>query len=356
MLSLDDLESITKYDKSGILEIIESFPEQCLEAAKIGLGTDIPRSYHIKYSNIVCTGLGGSAIGSDILRSYLLYEAKLPIFVNRDYLLPAFVGSRTLVIVSSYSGSTEETISAYGDAKKRSAKLIVATSGGRLLDTAQRDGVPVIKIPKGIPPRCATGYMFFPGLVLLSEMGIIKGRAGEIGRAIEGLRSLKITKIGSGVPEKKNIAKKAARALYNKYPIIYAGQDGNDCAVTRWRGELAENAKTLSSGNFFPEMSHNEIVGFENPRSVLKKIVVVILRDRNDHPRISKRIDITKALLKKEGFEVIEVSSSGDSRLARIFSLVYTGDFVSFYLAILNRTDPTPVERIDRLKKELTED
>ena len=345
MLSLDDTKSIKKYDKSCMLDVIGSFPEQCVKAQNIGLAFSVPRSYRIPYSNIVCTGLGGSAIGADILRSYLLYETKVPIFVNRSYLLPAFVGHRTLVIASSYSGDTEETISAYRDAKKRMAKLIVVTSGGHLRDMADRDGVPVIKIPKGIPPRCATGYMFFPALILLAKIGIIKDKSGEIGPVIKTLNSIK----------KKNIAKKVARALYNKYPIIYASQDSNDCVVTRWRGELAENAKQISSGNLFPEMNHNEIVGFENPGYLLKKIVVVILRDPYDHPRVSKRMDITKALLNKGGVKVMEVSSSGDSRLARVFSLLYIGDFVSFYLAMLNRTDPTPVDRITYLKKELGE-
>ena len=282
-----------------------------------------------------------------------MLNIKVPIFVNRNYLLPAFVDERTLVIASSYSGDTEETLSAYQDAKKRSAKLIVVTSGGRLNDMADRDGVPVIKIPEGIPPRCATGYMFFPALILLTKIGIIKSKSGEIRQAIKFLRSLKNTKLGFDVPENKNIAKKVARALYDKYPVIYASQDNNDCAVTRWRGELAENAKTVSSGNLFPEMNHNEIVGFENPGHLLKKIVVVMLRDSHDHPRISKRMEITKKILSTEGFEVIEVSSSGPSRLARIFSLLYIGDFVSFYLAMLNRTDPTPVARIAYLKKEL---
>lgn len=352
MLSLDDPRSIKKYDKSCLLDVIGSFSGQCVKAEKIGSEFSIPRSYKIPYRNIVCTGLGGSAIGADILRSYLLYDIKVPIFVNRNYLLPGFVNEATLVIASSYSGDTEETLSSYRDAKNRKAKLVVVTSGGRLCDMADRDGIPVIKIPGGMPPRCATGYMFFTALAILTKAGIVKEKSDEISETIKILNSMKRSRLGAEVAGKRNIAKEIAKAIYGKYPIIYAS-DNMDCAVTRWRGELAENAKMLSSGNLFPEMNHNEIVGFENPGHLLKKIVVIMLRDSHDHPRISKRMDITKALLDREGFEVIEVSSSGNSRLARIFSLLYTGDFVSFYLAILNRTDPTPVERITYLKKEL---
>ncbi len=350
---LDDLKIIKKYDRSNMLETIEAFPAQCRDAKNIGYSFDLPNYLKAQYRSIVCTGLGGSAIGSDILRSYLLYEVKVPLFVNRNYLLPAFVDERTLVIVSSYSGDTEETISAYRDAKKRRAKIIVVSSGGRLRYMADRDGVPVINIPEGMPPRCATGYIFFPILIILTKMGIVKDKSRDIDRTIKVLKQMRRDNVGFTVPEEENTAKEAARALYNRYPVIYAGQDSMDCIVTRWRGELAENAKVLSSGHLFPEMNHNEIVGWENPRRLLKKFIVVILRDALDHPRISRRMDITKSLLNKEGIKVIEVSSVGQTRLARIFSLLYIGDFVSFYLAILNRTDPTPVKRITYLKKEL---
>ena len=353
MHSLDDLKLIKKYDKSGMLETIESFPIQCEDAKNIGSALRLPDSYRIPYYNIVCAGLGGSAAGADILRSYLWDEAKVPLFVNRNYLLPAFVDERTLVVVSSYSGDTEETISAYRCARKKGAKVVAITSNGLLRKLAGEDNVPVIPIPKGLQPRCAIGYLFFPLLILLSKTSLVKNKARDIDETIKILDEIKRNKTGFDVPEKKNIAKQIASSLYGKYPVIYASQDYMDCAVTRWRAELAENAKTLSSGHLFPEMNHNEIVGWANPKKALKGFIAVILRDGLDHPRISKRMDITKKLIGREGTGVIEVSSLGHSRLARILSLIYIGDFVSFYLAILNRTDPTPVERIVYLKKAL---
>jgi len=353
MLNLDDLKIIAKYDRSGMLETIESFPAQCRDAKSIGYGFDLPASFKIQYKNVVSTGLGGSAIGSDLARSYIADDSETPLFVNRNYRLPGFVGEGTLVIASSYSGNTEETISAYKDAKVKKAKIIAVTSGGELRKLATDDGFPVLTIPGGLQPRCALGYSFFPLLIVLVKIGVVKDRAEDIDEAIEVLTSLKVKSLGYAVPEKKNIAKTIARSLYNKFPVIYAGGDHTDSVVTRWRGSLSENAKVLSSGHVIPEMNHNEIVGWENPAKLLKDFVAVILRDSGDNPRVAKRMDITKKILAKAGVKVIEVNSRGSSLLARIFSLIYIGDFVSFYLAILNKLDPTPVERIAYLKKEL---
>ncbi|MDP3804596.1 MAG: bifunctional phosphoglucose/phosphomannose isomerase, partial [Candidatus Omnitrophota bacterium] len=333
MLNLDDLKIIRKYDRGNMLDTIETFAAQCRDAKNIGYRFDLPGSFITRYRNIVCTGLGGSAIGSDIARAYIADEAKTPIFVNRNYRLPDFVGVETLVIASSYSGNTEETISAYKDAKARGAKIVAITSGGELRKLASGGGFPVLTIPKGFQPRCALGYSFFPLLIVLSKIGIIKGQTSNIDEVIEDLKTLNVNRIGAGVPEKKNIAKRIAKLLYNKFPVIYAGQDHMDCVVTRWRGQISENAKTLSSGHVFPEMNHNEIMGWEDPAELLKDFVALILRDSGDNPRIAKRMDITKKIIVKAGVKVIEVDSIGSSLLSRMFSLIYIGDFVSFYLA-----------------------
>ena len=309
---LNDPKIIEKYDRSGMLGTIESFPGQCLEAKDIGSDFKAPARYDFQYHNIVCSGLGGSAIGSDILRCYLWPEAKIPLFVNRNYLLPAFTDHRTLVIVSSYSGNTEETISAYRDARKKKAKLVVVTSGGTLGAQAAEDGVPVIAVPEKMQPRCAIGYLFFPVLIFLSKIGIVKDASREIDEVIRVLRELEREEIGFEIPEKKNKAKQIARALHGRYPVIYGSQDYLDCVVTRWRGEFAENAKMLSSMHLFPEMNHNEIVGWQNPAKVLKDFTAIVLRDDVfDHPRISRRMDITTEILKKEGVKTIDVKPSG---------------------------------------------
>lgn len=350
---LDSFAKIEKYDKSSMLELIESFPDQCQDAKCIGDDLSLPEGFKSSYKNIVCTGLGGSAIGADLVRSYVAFDAKIPIFVNRNYNLPNFVDKDTLVIVSSYSGDTEEVLSAYRDARARGSKAIVITSGGKLANAAEEDDVLCINIPGGFPPRAALGYSFFPLLMLFSKLGIIKDQSGSIDDAIHNLRKLKNNRIGYKIKHQENLAKKIANEILNKFIVIYGAQDHIDSVVTRWRGQFAENSKTLASSHVFPEMNHNEIVGWENPKKVLKDFAVIILRDAQDHPRISRRMDVTKHILKKEKIQVIEVHSTGKGLLARIFSLIYIGDFVSFYLAILNGIDPTPIGRITYLKKEL---
>ena len=354
MRRLDSFKEIEKLDESSMLELIESFPEQCQDAKRLGDEFELPRDFIHSYKNIVCAGLGGSAIGADLVRSYVAGEAHLPIYVNRNYTLPNFVDEDTLVIVSSYSGNTEEILSAYCEARSRGSGVIVISSGGKLEKKAKEDDAPCLTIPAGFPPRCALGYSFFPLLIVLSKIGIVKDHEESIDDAIHNLRKLKNSLIGYKVLHKDNPAKKLAKEIFGKLPVIYGAEGHTDAVVTRWRGQFAENSKTLSSGNLFPEMNHNEIVGWENPKKALKECVAIILRDAADHPRISKRMDITSRMFKKHGIKVTEVTSSGKELLARILSLVYIGDFVSFYLAILNGIDPTPVDRIKYLKKELS--
>lgn len=354
MNELDSFKKIEKYDESSMLELIESFPEQCQDADCIGNEFELPKEFTARqYKNIVCAGVGGSAIGADLVRSYIAEDARIPVLINRNYTLPNFVTEDTLVIASSYSGNTEETISAYREAISRGSGVIAITSGGRLEKAAREDDVPCLMIPEGFPPRCALGYSFFPLLIMLSKLGVIRDQEAFISDAIHNLRRLRDSRLGYKVPRKNNPAKKMAVEIFGRFPVIYGSSDHIDAIVTRWKGQFAENSKVLSSGNLFPEVNHNEIAGWENPKDLLKECVAIILRDAADHPRISKRMDVTKRILKKEKMMVLETASSGKELLARMFSLIYMGDFVSFYLAILNGIDPTPVDKITYLKKEL---
>lgn len=352
-MDIDNIKDIRKIDKSDMLGILESFPAQIGRAKNIGEMFCPDPAFGNGIRNIVCTGLGGSAIGADIARSLTQGEIAVPVFVNRNYFLPAFVNKDSLVVVSSYSGNTEETLSAYRDARKRKAKIVAITSGGALGDECAGDGSPFIKIPPLLPPRCALGYSFFPLLILLSKFKLIKDKSADICETIGLLERMEKTSLGMQVKGKKNGAKSMAKAIHGKFPVIYSACGHIDSAATRWRGQLAENSKTLASSHLFPEMCHNEIVGWENPGFMLKGSAAVILRDRGDLDRVAKRMDIVKDILKRRKVDVFEVRSAGRSLLARIFSLVYIGDFVSFYLAILNDCDPTPVKRIDYLKERL---
>ena len=382
MSILDDGdERFKKIDSKDMLGLIMNFPSQCEAAISIARETKVPNFK--KPNNIVFTGLGGSAIGADLVRSYLSGGKGMPIFVNRDYSLPDFVGRDTLVFACSYSGNTEETLSAYKEAGRRKSRRIAISSGGRLARLADEDHVPLVKMPANasMPPRAALGYSFFIPLLLLAKMHLIPSPQAAALQTIRGLKKLRDERIGPEIKTPNNPAKQLAERIYGEavrwstargsgstgqrpvlakgrygnFPIIYGAAHHIDAVVTRWRTQFAENAKWLSSSHLFPEMNHNEIVGWENPHEIVKGFLVIVLRDKADHPRVKRRMDVTRSIINKVAKDVIEVSSTGSSLLSRIFSLIYIGDMVSFYLAILNGVDPTPIKRIDYLKAKLKE-
>jgi glucose/mannose-6-phosphate isomerase len=349
-----NLKTMKQLDKSRMLDLLLDFPAQCQAASEIAKRAKVLLEEK-DFEKIVFAGLGGSAIGADLVRSYLYCESKIPILVLREYELPAYVDSATLVFASSYSGNTEETLSAYTQAKKRGASLIAVSSGGTLKEYAKKDNVTFIQIPAGLPPRSALGYLSIVPLCILAKLGLIKDVNPAINQAARVLQELKNDNINPRIGLKDNIAKFIASKLFNKFVIIYGASVHFDVVVTRLRGQLNENSKTLASSHVFPEMNHNEIVGWQNPKKLFKDFVVLLLRDKNMHPRVARRMDITKDILKKEGITVIEIWSRGDELLGRIFSLIYIGDFISYYLAILYGIDPTPVDRVTYLKKKLVE-
>lgn len=346
------LKAIKQIDKSNMLDLLLDFPVQCRAAV------DIAKNASILFGNkdfkkIVFAGLGGSAIGADLVRSYLYFESKIPVMVCREYELPAYVDSQTLVFIASYSGNTEETISAYHQAKERGAKLIAISSGGTLKEYALKDEITFIEIPKGLPPRAALGYLSIIPLCILAKVGLIKDSNFTVNQTIQVLQDLKNKNLNPGIGQKDNIAKYIAAKIFNKFVVIYSSSIHFDVCVTRLRGQFNENSKTLASSHLFPEMNHNEIVGWQNPQKLFKNLVVIMLRDKDMHPRVAKRMDITEDILKKEGVEIFEIWSRGESLLSRIFSLIYIGDFISYYLAILYGIDPTPVDRVTYLKDQL---
>lgn len=352
---MNDLKKIRGLDKSNMLDLLLGLDEQCRKAKEIGRSFEPKGVSADGVKNIVFTGLGGSAIGADLIRSYTADEIDVPIIVNRNYTLPNFVGKDTLLFASSYSGNTEETLSAFELAGKKKARMVAISSDGKLERLAKEDGIPFIKIPAGIPPRCALGYSFIPPLLILSKLGFIPNKEKDVDEVIAVLSGVK-KELCVESPEDANIAKRTALALKGKFPVIYGANDHIDVAVTRMRGELAENSKHLASSHVFPEMNHNEIVGWDFPVELMKEFVVIFLRDLGDHKRVAKRMDITREILSKKGIKIIEVFSKGKALLARMMSLVFIGDMVSFYLAILNGIDPTPVDRVAYLKKELAKE
>ena len=354
MADFDDIKKMREIVRSNMLDILLDLPGQCKAAIGIAGGFKAPAGYKTRgFDNIFFTGVGGSAIGADIVRTYLSRQLNKPLIVNRDYNIPAFVSDKTLAFVSSYSGNTEETLSAYKQIRAKAAKIIVVTSGGELYNFATRDKIPCILVPEGFPPRTAIGYMSLIPLIVLSGMKFIKRQDAHLEEVIKVVSALKKEVLHPSVPAPKNIAKDVALKIRGRFVIIYGAEDFLGGVVTRCRQEFEENSKILCASGVIPEMNHNEITGWEDPGHISKDFAVIILRDKDEHPRVSRRIEISKELIARRTGHIIEIKSVGQSLLARTFSLIYTGTFISFYLAIANGVDPTPVNNVTYLKKQL---
>lgn len=335
-----------------MFDFLYNLPEQFAECLQM----EFPwvTSLRGNYRNILVTGLGGSAIGGDILRSYSMRRLPVPLVVNRDYVLPAFVGPDSLVFAVSYSGNTEETISAYAEARSRGAQVIVVTTGGKLGEMTAQDGYPVVKVPAGLVPRAASGYLFAPTALILEGMGLLPGVRAELEETVAVLRSRR-RNLEPAKPAPENEARAIAAVLKDSIPVIWGSSSTTEIAAMRWKGQINENAKSPAYFNVFPELNHNEIVGFEVPEDVLRRTAVVVLRDGNDHERVKKRIEITREIISSRVKSVTEVHSRGNSFLARLYSLIYVGDYASVYLAMEYGVNPTPVKIIDYLKAKMAE-
>ena len=333
--------------------LLRNFSKQIEDALRMGEAIspkDLPAG---PLEKIVFAGLGGSAIGGDVIRSLWAEKSPLPIWVSRHYALPSFVDSKTLCIFSSYSGNTEETISSFHEGMKKGLKSIVITSGGELARLSKAFSVPLIQIPQGFPPRTALGYSVFPILKLFSKLNLCPWDSEAAAETVELLRNLGEKKYAPEVPLRSNPARKLARALWNRFVVIYAGTELLDSAALRLRNQIEENSKALASHHLIPEMNHNEILGWQFPKRIIPRCACIFLKDSNDHPRIQLRMKITKKVIQKAGAPILEIESQGKSSLARLFSVIHLGDWVSYYLALLYQIDPTPVPTIGYLKDQL---
>lgn len=347
-----NMEKIRAVDPSGMYNLITTFPQQVEEAIAIGKASRVALDTR-GIEHIVMCGMGGSAIGGDLLRSYLADELRVPFIVNRNYRLPKFVGRKSLVIISSYSGNTEETNACHREAIKRGAKILCITSGGLVEKIAKQKKHPCIIVPGGPSPRAALGYSFFPLLIALAKLKLIPKKDNELR---ETLALLKSKSEQYRDPERAmNQALLLAQQLQWRIGVVYSATERLDAINTRWRGQMAENAKTLMWGHVLPEMNHNELVGWKTLRDQMKDMHVIFLRDKDDHKRVQHRLEITKQIVSEYTQHITEVWSEGKSPLARMFSLIHLGDWVSFYLAILHEVDPMPVAVIDYLKTELAQ-
>ncbi len=348
--SLDDPELHRSLDPSGLRERIANLPYQCLHAWEQGLSFSLPSHYR-NVRNVVVAGVGGSAIGGELMGDLISKNGSPLVTVCRDYRLPPDLGPDSLVIASSYSGNTEETIAAFQDAIQRGAKVVVVTTGGRLLQLARSEGVPVFLIDYRGEPRTALGYSFLVPLAMLQNLELVANNDEAVLEASEVLFALG-HRLEPQTPIHDNPAKELSVTLHGKLIVIYGG--GMLCGVARrWKTQFNENAKAWAFVELLPEAGHNAIAGLQWPKPMGKNTCGVLLNTLSLHPRIKLRYQVIEELLGKAGVECRTVDGEGQSLLAQMLSAVMFGDYTSYYLALLNGEDPSPVPPLDYLKSRL---
>ncbi|MFH1486887.1 MAG: bifunctional phosphoglucose/phosphomannose isomerase [Chloroflexota bacterium] len=350
MLDLDNQKTYEELDPSGIRERIRQLPQQCRRAWDMAQEFSLPHEY-TQVNKVVILGMGGSAIGGDLLGSLLAAQGNTPLFVQRDYGLPPFVDSRTLVIASSYSGQTEETLSAFRQALESPAKKLAITTGGQLKAIAEERGVPVLTFNYPSEPRSALGYSFIPLVAICGKLGLLPDKATEIEEMAKVLDDL-CKSLDERSPSASNPAKQLAARLFDRIAVIYGAGILSEVA-RRWKTQLNENSKAWAFYEVFPELNHNAVVGFEFPSVANEMLFVVMLRSPLIHTRTLLRYQITSELLTQAGIQHETIEATAEGALSQIMSTILLGDYASYYLAILNGIDPAPVKVIDYLKERL---
>ncbi len=323
-------------------ELIAGFSAQLNRAIQIGESAKIGKS-RFPIRNIVISGLGGSGIGGTILANILKDDVAVPIIVNKEYQIPAFVNENSLVIISSYSGNTEETLSALMQSFKKGAQIVCITSGGLIKEYAETNDIDFISIDAGSPPRAAFGQSFVQLLYILFHLGIIEN----------GFKQYLVDAIVLLDAEEEAIkteAKAIAGRLKDKLPVIYSDSKFEGVSI-RFRQQINENSKMLCWHHVVPEMNHNELVGW---RAKNDNIAVVFIRNNDDFPRNQERMEFTKEVVKQYASDIIEIYSKGDSDIVRSIYLIHLTDWVSSYLAELNGVDAVEIDVINKLKNNLS--
>ncbi|MBI2206980.1 MAG: bifunctional phosphoglucose/phosphomannose isomerase [Candidatus Rokubacteria bacterium] len=345
-MTLDDQSEIKRRDLHNARDVLAGFPAQCRDATRLVPSPALPRA---KPALVVVAGMGGSAAGGDLLAACAAERSDVPIVVHRGYGLPAIAGDRTLVIAVSYSGNTVETVSAVEVAIARRIPAVALTAGGTLGALAARHGVPLVTLPSGLMPRMALGYLFFPALAAAENVGLQIARADDIADALATVETL-AAELGPDRPTATNEAKRLAVAIGTRMPAIYGGPDTGAIAY-RWKTDVEENAKTFALAGALPEMSHNEIEAWRAPSAAA--LHLLLLRDAAEPPEIARRFAILRDLVASAAGGVSESWTRGSSRLARLLSLVYVGQWTSYYLALLRGIDPWSVPLLDELKRRM---
>lgn len=345
---IESVEAIKKADPGEMLTKIKDLPLQIRDAWKIVQAATLPPAYG-DVRNITILGMGGSAIGGEFAGAILADELKVPLTVHRDYGIPGYIGRDSLVIVSSFSGNTEETLSGFDEAKKRGAKILAITTGGKIGEEAKALRLPLITFGYHAQPRAALGYSLTLVLGVLGKLGFARDMGKEIDQALTDLAKLE-ERVHEGA--RTNDAKKLAAELYGRIPVVF-GAGAMGVMARRVKDQWNENAKNWAHYDVMSELNHNAVVGFPHPPIARDAQTVLLLRSRRDNPRHQLRFDVTKELLDRAQIPHRDLEFDGDSLLSEILQMTYFTDYVSFYVALLNGADPSPVTSIDYLKDRL---
>lgn len=350
MTDLDAPETYKALDPQGMLHRIHEFPAQCEQAWDMAMKFSLPAQYS-RVDKVVVIGMGGSAIGGDLLSTLAMSESRLPVLTVRGYSLPAYVDNRTLVIASSYSGNTEETLACFEQSIKAGAKNLAITTGGKLRALAEQNNVPLFVFDYKAQPRAALPFSFLTVLCFMQRLGFIGDKSDDVREMMAVLRQLSIA-VSESVPLSSNYAKQLARDLFRRLAVIY-GADTVSEVAHRWKTQINENSKAWAFYEVFPELNHNAVVGYQFPAELSSQVLVLMLRTANLPKPVELRYQVTARLLERAGVAYRLIDGQGNTRLSQMMSLILLGDYVSYYLALLYGTDPTPVKAIDYLKAEL---
>jgi len=335
-----------EFDSGDMYLVLKDYHEQVKHI--INSKIEIEKKLYSSINKIVVTGLGGSAISGDVVYTLFYDQITVPYFVNRNYDLPNFIDDKTLVIACSYSGNTEETLSAFHNAISKNCKVITLSSGGKLKDMANELGVPHFSVPSGYQPRCAIGLMLTTLIRIFEKLELYR-LSEDFYSEVLNLWSRKSNEYAHAESKPYDLATR----LLGRFPVIHSTELLQSINV-RFRSQLAENSKVLSYSGFIPELNHNEIIAWEKYDEKFLPAILIQIIDENDHQRNKLRFSITREILSEVKLENIVLQSTEKSYHLRIFDLIYFVDWVSFYLAVMRKIDPTPIKNINVLKETLS--
>ncbi|HWL91698.1 MAG TPA: bifunctional phosphoglucose/phosphomannose isomerase [Actinomycetota bacterium] len=348
-VDLDDVGAIRDQDAGGMLAAVAALGSHCREGYSNGTGaTGLPDLADVR--SVVFCGMGGSAVAGDVLRSVFRDRLGVPVEVNRSPELPEHAGPHSLVVASSYSGNTSETLAAFREATKRGCRAIVVSSGGTIVDEAGEAGVPVVRVPGGFQPRAALGWLAFTSLGALEAAGLLPPLAEDIAEAA-GEVDARAAACGPETPARDNPAKVLAETIGERIPVIWGAEGIGAVAAARWKTQCNENGKVPAWWASMSELDHNEVVGWTEPFG--RAHTVIALRHETEDPETAARFPLSLQIAADAGADTNEVWATGRSALARLMSLIALGDFTSAYIGVRKGVDPTPVDVIQRLKAAL---